>query len=377
MTNKVVLTSGLALFAMFFGAGNIIYPLALGAHAGSHFPYVAAAFLISGIGLPLLGLFATSLYHGDYWAFFRSLGKGPAFILIMCLILIIGPLIAAPRTATISFHSIEPFLPNGLNNLYVFNALYCLIIFSLTYKQQAVVDIIGRILSPIKLALFSILILAGLGTGHDVIPNTTPLWSSITLGIEEGYSTMDLLATFFFCSIVCQNIIMKMKQNGIHDTRHLTKIFLLSCLVGGLLLGVVYMGFMLVALHHAAALQGIETSQMIVVVSEIVLGKFGSIFVGACVTFACLVTATALTEVTTEFFYDHVVNKKVPRLVCLLVTLITFYIVSIMGFAWIMKVALPLLEVLYPALILYCIIKIVIKVVTLRRLLPQEATSSS
>lgn len=373
---RIIFTSGLALFAMFFGAGNIIYPLALGAHAGDHIFYVIAAFLISGIGLPFLGLFATSLYQGDYWAFFNRLGKVPAFLLITFLILIIGPLFAAPRTEAITFHTLESFLPSPLNNPYIFSALYCFVIFLLTYRDTTVIDIIGRVLSPIKLSLFIILIIAGLMGGHEILENKNSISTSIKMGLLDGYSTMDLLATFFFCAIVCKDILAKTTTHGITNTRTVTHIFLMSCLVGGAILGLVYIGFMLVALCHASQLQGVDTAQMIVAVSNLVLGKFGSLFVGICVAFACIVTAIALTEVTTAFFYEQILRRKVPRMICLIATITAIYAMSIIGFTGIMKLALPILEILYPALIIYCIINICIQLPKLKKNAMTETQSA-
>jgi LIVCS family branched-chain amino acid:cation transporter len=355
MSKKIIITSGLALFAMFFGAGNIIFPLALGAHAGTHIFYILPAFLLAGIGLPFLGLFAASLHQGNYHSFFNKLGKKPAFILITFLILIIGPLFGAPRTETVTFHTLRPFLPSFLANPFAFSAFYCFLILACTFRHSSIVDLIGKVLSPIKLLLFFILIMAGLGGEYHFIENSNLISSSITLGLVNGYSTMDLLAAFFFCSVVCQNILVKTKAQGIHSEQSLMRIFLLSCLVGGVLLGCVYTGFMLIAAKHATELQHVETAEMIMVISNLVLGKFGSLFVCICVAFACLVTAIALTEVATDFFYTQLFKKKISRFVCLISTIFSIYVMSMVGFTVIMKVALPILEVLYPILIGYCI----------------------
>src|SRR3990167_2837283 len=362
MTNKIIITSGLALFAMFFGAGNIIYPLELGAQAGNHIPYVILAFIISGIGLPFLGLFATSLYHGNYWVFFNRLGKIPAFLLITFLILIIGPLFAIPRTETVAYHSLRSFLPVALNNPYIFSGLYCLLLFYLTYQPNKVIDMIGRIMSPIKLTLFAILIVVGLTTSqHDILVDKNSISAAFKLGLVDGYSTMDLLATFFFCTAIYGNIILKARAIGITEPRELVKIFFKSCLIGAFLLGAVYIGFMLLTLYHASELQGVETAQMIIAISSLVLGKVGALFIGVCVTFACMVTAMALIEITTAFGHEQIMKKRISRTTCLTVIIAITYSISIIGFSGIMKIALPILEVLYPALIVFCVINIILK----------------
>jgi branched-chain amino acid:cation transporter, LIVCS family len=361
MQKRIVMTSGLALFAMFFGAGNLVYPLTLGAEAGSHIIYALAAFLIAGVGLPFLGLFATSLYQGDYWKFFQRLGKTPSFLLITFLVLIIGPLFAIPRTEAVTYRSLVQFLPSPLNNSLCFSAIYCMAILLLTYRQTKIIDIIGRFLSPVKLVTFFLLIIMGLLNAQPTVINPEPISASIKAGLLDGYSTMDLLATFFFCTIIYRSILLKTKLLGIADNKTIVKIFLKSCLVGAILLACVYTGFSYVALGHASQLQGIETGEMIQAISNVVFGKFGSIFVGICVSFACIATATAVTEVTTNFFYEHILKKKVSRITCLIATLIMVFAMSIMGFSGIMKIALPILVVLYPALIAYCIINITIK----------------
>lgn len=368
MNKKIIFTSGLALFAMFFGAGNIIFPLALGAKAGDHFIYVIAAFLVAGIGLPILGLFTASLYEGNYYNLFSKLGKIPSFLLITFLILIIGPLFGAPRTETVSYHTLNPFLPTLLQNPFVFSALYCFLIFLCTYKQTRIVDIIGKILSPIKLLLFSILIIVGLSLHASPIESEQTMLSSIKLGLVNGYSTMDLLASFFFSSVICQHILSKSRSSGIKDPTAIIRVFLYACLVGAGLLAFVYTGFMLVAAKHAAYLQQAETADMIMIISKVVLGGFGSLFVCVCVGFACLVTAIALTEVSTGYFYDQIFRQKIPRLACLVGTLTFIYGMSIIGFSGIMKIALPILEVLYPALIVFCLFSITVTLYSMRKM---------
>lgn len=362
MTKRIVVTTGLALFAMFFGAGNIVYPLTLGASAGTNITYAMIAFLIAGVGLPFLGLFATGLYQGDYWKFFSRLGKVPSFILITFLIFFIGPLFAIPRTETVTYHTLAPFLSSvGLDNPYGISGIYCTILFLLTYRPTKVIDIIGKFLSPIKLVLFIILIVAGLITAHETLANHHPVAVVVKEGLLDGYGTMDLLGAFFFCTVAYQSIMRKAKAHGITDKKTIVKIFLQSCIVGGSILGLIYIGFTMVALGHAADLQGVDTAQMIQAISNVVLGSFGSLFVCICVSFACIATATALTDVTTNFLYEHLFKRKISRTICLVGTLVVTFAMTIMGFSGIMKIALPVLEVLYPALIIYSVVSIYVK----------------
>lgn len=362
VTKRIVTTTGLALFAMFFGAGNIVYPLALGASAGTHIVYAMIAFLVAGVGLPFLGLFATGLYQGDYWKFFSLLGKIPSFILISFLVVIIGPLFAIPRTETVTYHTLAPFLSSmNMDSPYWISGIYCTVLFFLTYRETKVIDIIGKFLSPIKLSLFIILIVGGLITANQTLVNHNPVSVAVKEGLLDGYGTMDLLGAFFFCTVAYQSIAMKVKASGITDEKQIITLFLQSCMVGGLILGFVYIGFTMVALGHASDLHGVDTAQMIQSISTVVLGKFGSLFVCICVSFACIATATALTDVTTNFFHEHIFQNKINRVFSLIGTLIVTFFMTIMGFSGIMKIALPVLEVLYPALIIYSIVCIYVK----------------
>lgn len=354
---KIALTAGLALFAMFFGAGNLVFPLSIGVHTGQHLLSGWLGFILAGVGLPFLGVFAISLYEGNYWAFFNTIGKFLSFLIITFLILIIGPLFGTPRTEDITYGSLAPFLPHGLHNS-IFSVIYFSLIFVLSYKHRWVVDIIGRFISPVKLIAFITLIIASLLTASALLP--TPHSASYTLGhaLSTGYGTMDLLAAFFFCNVAYKTIVHKCNAIGIEDQRAIMKVTLKACLIGASLITLIYTGFMLSANHHAAALQHVATPNLINHLSTLVMGNFGSLFVCLCVSLACIATAVALVTASTNFFHKAVFRRKFPRLICLLMVLTAMYLMSILGFDKIMAIALPILNILYPCLIALCIVNI-------------------
>lgn len=360
---KLVATTGLALFAMFFGAGNMIFPLKLGATCGQHLIPTLIAFIISGVGVPFLGLFAASLYEGDYWKFFRRYGKVFSFLIVTFLILIIGPLFASPRTEIVTYSTLLPVLPGILKNSYLFDFLYFGLIFVVIYRQSHVVDIIGWLLSPVKIVAFSILIIAGVYTAAPYLTVSTSVTQSFNTALTTGYGTMDLLASVFFCTVAYKHIVNKCKKIGGTSEQYVIKITLLSCIVGAFLIGIIYAGLIVVARAHAADLQNIPTEALIQKISFVVLGKYGSLFVGICVTFACLATAIAVTEATTDYFYRTLLNQKVSRTACVVVILATMYMMAILGFDGIMKIAGPILNILYPILIVLCVLNIYLKLV--------------
>lgn len=366
---RVTIATGLALFAMFFGAGNIIFPLKVGSIAGEHLFPALLAFIIAGVGVPFLGVFAVSLYDGDYWKFFQRIGKMPAFAVITFLILIIGPLFAAPRTEVITYHTLLPALPGILKNAYVFDFLYFFIIFLFVFKQSRVVDIIGWFFSPIKIISFSILIVVGMCTATPLIDMHVSAPQAFRSSMTLGYGTMDLLAAFFFCSVAYKNIVYKCHKMNVTSQQTIIKMMLMACVIGAFLISLIYAGFIFVAASHAQALQGTATEALIGKVAGVVLGQYGALFVGICVSVACLATGATLAEVTTDYLYNTTFRQKLPRLVCLLLVLGTMIMMSILGFDGIMKIASPILEVIYPALIVLCVVNIFLKLVPVREYL--------
>lgn len=363
---KVTVTTGLALFAMFFGAGNMIFPLKVGTISGQHVFAALGAFLIAGVGVPFLGVFATSLYEGNYWKFFGRIGKIPAFLVITFLMFFIGPLFAGPRTEVITFHTLMPMLPSVFQNPYLFDAVYFALIFALVFEQSHVVDIIGGLFSPIKIITFTILILIGAHSALPLVPVNITTNEAFKTSITMGYGTMDLLAAFFFCSVAYKNVVNKCHQIGFTSERAISRMMLMACLIGALLISVTYTGLIYVAATHADALQNTPTEGMIAKISDVILGGYGSLFVAVCVTVACLATAATLVEVTSDYLHHMVFRKKVSRLICMIIIVGTMYMMAILGFEGIMKIAGPILEVMYPALIVLCVVNMA------SRLIPEK-----
>ena len=359
-----VLATGFSLFAMFFGAGNLVFPLYLGANAGSHIFSVAILFIVIGVGTPLLGLIATSLYKGSYWDFFGRLGKTTAFLIITFLMLVIGPFSAAPRTEVVTYQSLLPFLPDLINNPWVFSALFCFITFICSVRETKIIDVIGYWITPVKLFCFILLIILGiLVVGHMVPSTALHSRTIVSESISMGYGTMDMLGAFFFSTIAVRAISSRVPTDLPENLQSKLVIsrLLTACVVAGFILALICLGFMLAAYHHSDALSGLPPDKMLHAVSQVVLGDYGSIFVSVCVTFACLATSIALADVTSTFLYEHVVRGRLPRVACLIFVLTIMYFMTQLGFSGIMHFAYPVLKVIYPALIVLCIVNILQK----------------
>ena len=361
---SLIFITGFALFAMFFGAGNIVFPIMLGVSAGQNINVSLAAFLLSGVAVPFFGLYVMSLYRGDYQDFFAKLGKWPAIILITFILMVIGPLFAGPRTEVITYHTLLPYLPGALlQNKYFFDLFYYTLVFFLVCRGGKVVDYIGRFISPIKLVSFLTLIVIGLTLMHHTTRSVQTSWHSAKYALSIGYSTMDLMGAFFYCNVAYLSILHKCKQQVKNPEAVSKSLIKWSCLVGAACFAIIYIGLMVIAHLHAGQLQHVPPARLIQALSHLILGEYGSIFVCICVFLACLATASALLEVSTYFFCVTIFKNKVPRLLCMSILLATMYAMSLIGFSGILKIALPILNYVYPILIVVCVINFFEKVV--------------
>lgn len=355
---KITVSTGLALFAMFFGAGNMVFPLELGMQSGHHIVAAMIAFIITGVGFPFLGLFAVSLYEGNYWKFFNIIGKPLAFLVVMFLIIIICFTVGAPRTELVVYDTLTENFSGLLAYPHLFSVTYFSLVFCIVFRPSHIIDVIGWFLSPIKIATFIVLIATCVYFGSPLLSSNHSVLSVFQNGIVTGYGTMDLLASIFFCTVAYKNIVNKCSQDA-YASQHIARMTLFSCYISAILIAAIYAGLILSSGFHAAALAGTSTSALVGKIASLVMGEYGYIFVAICVSFACIATASALAEVGSDFLFMTIFRQKIPKIICLIATLICMYVASTFGFDRIMGFAIPILTVLYPALIVLCVVNIV------------------
>jgi len=231
-------------------------------------------------------------------------------------------------------------------------------VFILAYRETKIVDILGLFLSPVKIISFSALIIMGFIYSTPPLPSSLTADAAFLKGLLNGYNTMDLLGAFFFCTVAFKSIQMATQENKDLNPTTLT---LKACVMGACLTGAVYLGFMFIAYHQATHLQGLAEEQMISAISSVVLGKFGGLFVCISVSFACIATALALTDVCTIYLHEEVFNKRVSKILCLCAVISITYLMSNLGFQGILNFSIPILQVVYPSLIVLCILNILYK----------------
>lgn len=222
-------TTGLAIFSMFFGAGNLMFPIKIGLMAGCNNIFAIAGFLLTAVCLPLLGLVAIVLFNGDYTAFFNRMGKIPGSIAIFCCMLIIGPLIAMPRIVTLSHIMISPFI--GEMNLQLFTLIFLGLTFLGTYKESRILDLLGYVISPALIISLSIIITKGFWLAQSPTEAQFPPLQTFWEGLTTGYMTLDVLGAIFFSSVV----LTILKKNLSKSPTQSSSAFALTSLNAGLI----------------------------------------------------------------------------------------------------------------------------------------------
>jgi branched-chain amino acid:cation transporter, LIVCS family len=341
------LTIGLAMFSMFFGAGNVIFPLAIGHFAQDQTLYAILGLLITAVAVPFTGLIAMILFDGDQKRFFGAIGPIPGFLMAFTIITLLGPLGSTPRCIALSYSTIK--ISAGEIPPLLFNALACVIIYLFTYQKKRILDWLGYFLTPLLLGSLAYIIIKGLMTADVVAASTEQDHFAIFLhGLKEGYNTMDLLAAFFFSSIILSAI---KETLSVYPQEGMLKIALRSSAIGAFLLAATYIGFSLIASYHSQDLAIAGMDQLLGAITMKIMGPSAGIWVCFTIAIACLTTAIALCNVFAEFAATQLFQNKISYHTSLIGTLLVTFVVANWEFEGISAFLGPILEICYPFLI--------------------------
>lgn len=347
---KIVFT-GLALFSMFFGAGNIIFPLAVGQYAGDKNLFAIMGLTITAVLVPFLGVLAMILYDGNLQSFFGRIGKVPGFWLAFLIIALLGPLGSSPRCIALSYSTLKAVYP-GLNLIF-FSALSCFVIYLFTFRKNKILGLLGYVLTPILLTSLVIVIIKGLFYHTDIQNLTHAPFSIFLFGLREGYNTMDLLAAFFFSS----SVLASLKKGTVEgEGTSVLRLALQASIFGAFLLALIYIGFSYLASLHPAQIQG--NDELLMAITMKIMGPSAGFFVSFTIALACLTTAIALLSVFAEFFQKQVLEDKISYQTSLIFSLVVTFFISTFEFSGIAQFLSPILQVCYPMLIVLTILNI-------------------
>lgn len=359
------LSAGVAIFSMFFGAGNVIFPLSLGQTIGENINYALLGLMFTAIGAPLLGLFSTILFDGDCKRFFSRIGEVPAYLLVILIIAIIGPFGAMPRCFTVAHNAILPYADVSL---FVFSVISGLIVLLSVFKRHLILPILGMVLSPLLLLALVIIIVKGLMTSNSTILTGIEPATAFFKGFHVGYDTMDMLASMFFAVVVWDLLKEKFQQQGRAITpSNLAPICFMASLIGGGLLGIIYVGLSKVSAVNMQALAEVPQEALLSQVAILVLGQNFAFIANVAVALACLTTvislaATVADVLIVEFKNSRVGNGRILNYNALIVFIVIITILfSNLGFKQIMEYLHPIVAVCYPAIIVLALCNILYK----------------
>ncbi len=346
-----VFSTGLALFSMFFGAGNLIFPLIVGRMAASETLYAIVGLGISAVIFPLLGLVAMMLYHGNIRAFLERLGRIPSVVLLLVLQMSQGPFGAMPRLVALMHASIQPYFPTL--SLFWFSVAICALIFWLILRPQKIIALLGSLLTPFLLVSLGILIVVGIW--HAPQAPIAPMEGGhyLAVGLKMGYQTTDLIAALLFATLILPYL-----SQGTQDRRTIWKRMTLASLIASTLLMLTYMGLCWVSAYQSSSFLDVAPEHLLQHIAVKLLGPAGGIVASIAVFLACFTTAISLAAVFAQYLQVEVSKERIDRKTALLITLGCTALIANLGFGSIVKLWGPLLEVLYPALIVLCVFNI-------------------
>ncbi|NRF46286.1 branched-chain amino acid transport system II carrier protein [Pseudomonas stutzeri] len=340
-----LLALGFMTFALFLGAGNIIFPPSAGMAAGEFIWRAALGFLLTGVGLPLLTVVALARVGGGMDRLTAPLGKFAGTVLAVAVYLAIGPLFATPRTAVVSFEmGIAPFSGNSGMPLFIYTLVFFAAMLFLVLNPGQLVNRIGKFITPVLLA--ALLVLGGAAifapAGEVGAVNESYRGAPLIKGFLEGYLTMDTLGALVFGIVIATAI----RDRGVTEPALVTRYSMIAGVIAAIGLSLVYLALFYLGATSQGIAGGAENGvQILTTYVQHTFGTPGSLLLAVVITLACLTTAVGLTTACGEFF-----SALLPvsyRSVVIVFALFSLLVAN-QGLTQLISVSVPVLVGLYP-----------------------------
>lgn len=352
LTLKEILIVSMTLFGMFFGAGNLIFPVHLGQLAGRNVIVATLGFVLTGVTIPILAVAAIGVTHSNGLQRMceKKVGKGFAYFFTSLLYLTIGPFFAIPRCCTTTFTTgIYPLI-NGIDErifLLIFSFVFFALVLFFSLKPNEIMTWIGKVITPMFLVFLTALVVVALVKSNvkidAIVPNDNYVNNSFINGLLEGYNTMDAIAGLAF-GIVVVNCI---RDLGIHDGKFVAIETIKAGSIVATLMSIIYLATTIMGSKSRLYLDisengGIALAQ----ISNLFLGKIGLIILAFTIGLACLKTAIGLVTSCGQTFERMFPNINYKKWV-IIFTIFSFAI-SNFGLTTIINYSIPMLMFLYP-----------------------------
>lgn len=345
LKTKDIIALGFMTFALFVGAGNIIFPPIVGLQSGEHVWLSALGFLITAVGLPVCTIVALAKVGGGIDALSAPIGRGAGLLLAVVSYLSVGPLFATPRTATVSFEvGIAALTGDGWLPLFIYSLVYFSLVILISLYPGKLLDTVGHILAPIKIVALVILGIAAVlwPAGGYITATESYQQTPFSNGIVNGYLTMDTLGALVFGIV----IVNAARSRGVTDEKLLTKYVILAGIIAGIGLTLVYLSLFQLGSSIGTLVPKAENGAVILhAYVQYIFGDIGSFFLAMLIFIACMVTAVGLTTACAEFF-----ARYLPFSYRTLVFILGLFsmVVSNLGLSQLIQVSIPVLTAIYP-----------------------------
>lgn len=351
---KTILIIGFAVFASFFGAGNLILPPQLGFNSGADWWLVALGFVTSATVIPLLALFGHARLQGTMLDFGKKVS--PLFSLVYCLcVYVIAITLPIPRTAAVTHEmAIQPFFNNASSLLT--SSLYFGLAFIFIMKRDRILSILGKFLTPLIVIILFAIICIGLFTSPESMNASVLESPALVAGLLEGYQTYDALGGVLIGGVV----IISLNLEGGISFEDKKSIIAKSGLVAALGLFIIYTGMIAVgALHNTEFDATISRPELLTGLSIKTLGNIGNLFLSVLISLACFTTAVSVIVGTADFFKGLFKESQLAYTITAIVACLMGVLVGQFDVHYIIIVALPALMFIYPLTIVLILLNVV------------------
>ena len=340
-----IIALGFMTFALFIGAGNIIFPPIVAQQAGEHVWLAAFGFLITAVGLPVMTIMALSRMQGSIEVISSPLGRFASLLLTIVCYLSVGPLFATPRTATVSYEiGFAPYFGTSSSSLLIYSVIYFAFVAAVSLYPNKLLDTVGHVLAPLKIVALAILGIAAFAipTGYISPPINHYVNSPVSEGFVSGYLTMDTLGALVFGIVIIQAI----QSRGVTDSKLITKYAIIASLIAGVGLTLVYISLFKLGLgSHEVAANADNGAVILHAYVQHAFGDLGSLFLTGLIFLACMVTAIGLTCACAEYF-NELTGLPYKLLVFILIGF--SLLISNLGLTKLIAFSVPLLSAIYP-----------------------------
>ena len=337
---------GFALFAVFFGAGNLIFPPYLGLQSGTKWFPALVCFVLADAGLAILTVLAIVRLGSDH-SLLDRLPKKAGNLCMDIVMLIVGPVLCIPRTCATTFEMGAHVLFPNLSS-WVFGLLFFAVVAVLTIRPGKVVDIVGKYLTPMLLITIAVLCIKGVISPIGTITQAQEGFPALKEGFTNGYQTMDVLGALAITIVIMKTVIDK----GYVSKKSQMKVIGRSGIVAAVALFLVYGGlaYLGATTSDLKLSNEIGHADLVVLITYLLLKRFGVVLLALIVFFACLTTAVGLVSSASSYFSDRL-GDKVSYTALVFVICAMGMLISNVGISVMISFAGPLLSVLYPLLL--------------------------